>query len=302
MLAARLRRRYGRPHAAEEPAPLSLVLAILLSSAIPALAGALGPHQETGAEILARQRAADRVEGPRQPGPRFATPRAGLCSLAAVAGPRRRSRPVPPRRRSAGAARAPDPRASTSSAPVSPTRTLSRRTRWARSGRPSSSSASTGGCARFDKATGAADGGLNADTDVFFNSVRNSQPTYSPRVRYDRHLRAVVRDRPELRRDPFEQPCSRRRLRRRHDLLAATVWTFLLLRARPRQPGRRHRPFLRRRHARRRRERPCHRRQPLRLDGRLRGNERPRRPQERRRLRGQAGTSWPRAASSPIAT
>jgi hypothetical protein len=38
----------------------------------------------------------------------------------------------------------------------------------------------------FDKASGAADGVLNADMDVFFNSVRNNQSTSDPRVRYDR--------------------------------------------------------------------------------------------------------------------
>ena len=38
----------------------------------------------------------------------------------------------------------------------------------------------------FDKATGLADGGVNADLDVFFASVRNSEPTSEPRVRYDR--------------------------------------------------------------------------------------------------------------------
>ena len=34
--------------------------------------------------------------------------------------------------------------------------------------------------------TGSSDGGLNADMDVFFDSVRNNQPTSAPRVRFDR--------------------------------------------------------------------------------------------------------------------
>ncbi|MBX7245166.1 MAG: hypothetical protein K1X53_06685 [Candidatus Sumerlaeaceae bacterium] len=38
----------------------------------------------------------------------------------------------------------------------------------------------------FNKSTGAADGILNADTDVFFNSVRNGSGTSDPRIRYDR--------------------------------------------------------------------------------------------------------------------
>src|SRR5260221_7638109 len=38
----------------------------------------------------------------------------------------------------------------------------------------------------FDKTTGAADGVLNADPDVFFSSVRNGSSTSDPRIRYDR--------------------------------------------------------------------------------------------------------------------
>lgn len=38
----------------------------------------------------------------------------------------------------------------------------------------------------FNKTTGVADGVLNADTDVFFNSVRNGDFTSDPRIRYDR--------------------------------------------------------------------------------------------------------------------
>src|SRR5206468_12893417 len=38
----------------------------------------------------------------------------------------------------------------------------------------------------FDKTTGNPDGGLNADTDVFFATVRAGQATFAPRVRYDR--------------------------------------------------------------------------------------------------------------------
>ncbi|MFA7361610.1 MAG: T9SS type A sorting domain-containing protein [Candidatus Kapaibacterium sp.] len=38
----------------------------------------------------------------------------------------------------------------------------------------------------FNKSTGAADGIINASTDVFFNSVRNGSGTSDPRIRYDR--------------------------------------------------------------------------------------------------------------------
>jgi len=38
----------------------------------------------------------------------------------------------------------------------------------------------------FNKQTGAADGILNADMDVFFSSVRAGSPTTDPRIRYDR--------------------------------------------------------------------------------------------------------------------
>ena len=38
----------------------------------------------------------------------------------------------------------------------------------------------------FNKATGSADGVLNATTDTFFNSVRNSSGTSDPRIRFDR--------------------------------------------------------------------------------------------------------------------
>lgn len=43
-----------------------------------------------------------------------------------------------------------------------------------------------GRIASFNKSTGVADGVLNADIDVFFNSVRNSSGTSDPRIRYDR--------------------------------------------------------------------------------------------------------------------
>lgn len=38
----------------------------------------------------------------------------------------------------------------------------------------------------FNKTTGVADGALNVDTDVFFNSVINGSSTSDPRIRYDR--------------------------------------------------------------------------------------------------------------------
>jgi hypothetical protein len=156
-----------------------LLLATFLCSAIPAVGGVRNAYQETGAEIMERQGLADRTTGPRRQAPRFATPRrrsspssrSQAAAPAAVAAPSRRA-PQTLGVNFLGANLAdsnafpPDTMGA-----VGPTQFLV---------------GVNGRLRSFDKATGTADGGLNADTDVFFASVSNGQPTFSPRVRYDR--------------------------------------------------------------------------------------------------------------------
>jgi hypothetical protein len=161
-----------------------LLLATILATATPALADARSRYQETGAEIMARQQAADRIEGPRQPAPRFATPRRSfapsppsLASATFPAGAPAVARPSPRAPQTLGVnflganlmdsnAFPPDTMGA-----VGPTQFLV---------------GINGRLRSFDKSTGSTDGGLNADPDVFFDSVRNGQPTYSLRARYDR--------------------------------------------------------------------------------------------------------------------
>ncbi len=161
-----------------------LALAMVLSAGIPAFADTAAPYQETGASILARQKAAERVQGPRQAGPRFPSPRRGFApsahSPASAAFPPGSSPLAPP-----------SPRAPQTlgvnflGADLADSNALPPDTMGAVG--PSQFLVAVNGRLRsFDKATGASDGGLNADTDVFFTSVRNGGGTYSPRVRYDR--------------------------------------------------------------------------------------------------------------------
>src|SRR5512135_1396033 len=164
---------------------LSVVAAAVCLIGLPAaaaLGGTAGPFRESGAAIAQRQSIADGFQGPRAPSPYFPSPRrrtgspAALAPAAAAPAPRR-TRPASPAAQTLGVnflganladsnAYPPD-----TSGAVGPTQFLV---------------GVNGRLRTFDKATGSSDGGLNADTDVFFASVANGQPTFSPRVRYDR--------------------------------------------------------------------------------------------------------------------
>jgi hypothetical protein len=160
-----------------------MLLATLLCAPIPARGEARSPYQETGAEIMARQLLADRTAGQRQQPPRFTTlarrhsnaPHAPVP--AGVSAPARIAPPSPRAPQTLGINFLGADLADSNAFPpdtmgaVGPTQFLV---------------GVNGRLRTFDKATGSTDGGLNADTDVFFVSVRNSQPTFSPRVRYDR--------------------------------------------------------------------------------------------------------------------
>jgi hypothetical protein len=156
-----------------------LLLATLLSAAIPAFGEVRNPYQETGAEIMERQRLADRTAGPRRQAPRFATPRrrSAVSSRSQAASPAAVAAPSPRAPQTLGVNFLGANLADSNAFPpdtmgaVGPTQFLV---------------GVNGRLRSFDKATGTTDGGLNADTDVFFVSVRNGQPTFSPRVRYDR--------------------------------------------------------------------------------------------------------------------
>ena len=155
--------------------------AAALLAATATFAGTGSPYRETGGEILARQRAADRVQGPRPAPPRFPVRRRSPLSTP---------RSVPSRPAAGGVA-TPAPAASQSlgvsflGANLSDANTFPPDTSGAVG--PTQFLVGVNGRLRtFAKANGIADGALNADTDVFFASVANGQPTYAPRVRYDR--------------------------------------------------------------------------------------------------------------------
>jgi hypothetical protein len=155
--------------------------AAALLAASSALAGTGAPYRESGAGIMARQGLAERVQGPRPAPPRFAVrrrapssrPNAGSSRLASggVAAP------APAAAQSLGVGFLGADLADSGSFPpdtsgaVGPTQFLV---------------GVNGRLRTFDKTTGARDGVLNADPDVFFASVANGQPTYSLRVRFDR--------------------------------------------------------------------------------------------------------------------
>jgi hypothetical protein len=155
------------------------IAAILFAIGIPLPGQTAGPYQETGAQIMARQLVADLTQGPRQVKPRMAAPRQS-----------RAARPSPPPFAPPGSA-APSPGESQTlgvnflGANLADTNSFPPDTMGAAG--PSQFLVGVNGRIRsFSKATGSTDGGLNADMDVFFNSVRNGQPTSDPRVRYDR--------------------------------------------------------------------------------------------------------------------
>ena len=155
-----------------------LLLATVFFAAIPASAQ-VGPYRETGADIMARQRLADRTAGPRQQAPRFATPRRRppASSRPLAAAPASLAAPAPGAPQTLGINFLGANLADSNAFPPDTMGAVG----------PSQFLVGINGRLRsFDKTTGTTDGGLNADTDVFFVSVRNSQPTFSPRVRYDR--------------------------------------------------------------------------------------------------------------------
>ena len=155
------------------------IAAILFAIGIPLSGQTAGLYQETGAQIMARQSIADMMQGPRRMKPRLASPRQSPAS-----------------RPSAPAAVSPAHAASTPGEPqtlgvnflganLADTNAFPPDTMGAAG--PSQFLVGVNGRLRsFDKATGGSDGGLNADLDTFFTSVRNGQSTSEPRVRYDR--------------------------------------------------------------------------------------------------------------------
>jgi len=160
----------------------ALCLPAFLAAAAPSTAAT--PFQETGTEIAARQEASGRIARPPVLRPRFSSPR--------------RRAPGAPR---AGASASPTstvhtgPRGIGPSAPTLGVSFLGASLADSNAYPPDTSGAVgptqflvgvNGRLRTFAKTTGASDGGLNADTDVFFASVANGQPTFSPRVRYDR--------------------------------------------------------------------------------------------------------------------
>jgi hypothetical protein len=155
------------------------IAAILFSIGIPLSGQAVGPYQETGAQIQARQRIADLTQGPKRVKPRLAAPRQARAarSAASISAPPVDSVPSSGEPQTLGV--------NFLCANLADTNTYPPDTMGAAG--PSQFLVGVNSRIRsFDKVTGSSDGGLNADMDVFFNSVRNNQPTTSPRVRFDR--------------------------------------------------------------------------------------------------------------------
>jgi hypothetical protein len=161
---------------------VGLILVLGLAASAPAFAGS--PYQATVAEIMERQRLAPPPTGPQLQKPRLVAPRWNLPSNPAS--------PLAPTFPSSAAPVA-APKASAPQtlgvsflgATLADTNAFPPDTMGAAG--PTQFLVGINGRLRtFTKATGAADGVLDADMDVFFNSVRNGLPTSDPRVRYDR--------------------------------------------------------------------------------------------------------------------
>ncbi|MEX0878662.1 MAG: S-layer homology domain-containing protein [Thermoanaerobaculia bacterium] len=163
---------------------LGLFSALLLAADLSTAAESRTPYQRTVAEIMADQQTADLVAGPRQhPRARAAHRRDLAVNPASAFSPA-----FPP-----GEAAAPQP------SPAAP-QTIGVSFLGATAADTNAFPPDTMGAAgptqflvgvngrirTFAKSTGTADGVLNADMDTFFTSVRNGQPTSTPRVRYDR--------------------------------------------------------------------------------------------------------------------
>jgi hypothetical protein len=161
-----------------------LTLAAAVAFANPALGQASNPFQQTGTEIMANQRIAERVQGPRLLAPRFTRPRRGFApspqSPASAVFPPGAPAVAPPSPGSPQTLGVNFLGANLADSNAFPPDTMG-------AVGPVQFLVGVNGHLRtFDKATGTSDGGLNADLDVFFNLVRGGQPTFSPRVRYDR--------------------------------------------------------------------------------------------------------------------
>ncbi|HEY1434975.1 MAG TPA: IPT/TIG domain-containing protein [Thermoanaerobaculia bacterium] len=155
-----------------------LLATSLFAIALPAPAQ-VGPYQESGADLAARQHLADRTTGSRPRAPRFATPRRrpATASRPTASTPAAVAAPVPRAPQTLGVNFLGADLADSNAFPPDTMGAVG----------PSQFLVGINGRLRtFDKTTGTTDGGLNADPDVFFASVSNSQPTFSPRVRYDR--------------------------------------------------------------------------------------------------------------------
>ncbi len=155
------------------------IAAILFVIGIPLSGQTAGPYQETGAQIMSRQRIADLTQGPRQVKPRLVAPRQSRAARPSLpsSAPTANAAPSPGEPQTLGVNFLGANLADTNSFPPDTMGAAG----------PSQFLVGVNGRIRsFSKATGSTDGGLNADMDVFFNSVRNGQPTSDPRVRYDR--------------------------------------------------------------------------------------------------------------------
>jgi hypothetical protein len=150
------------------------VLAMCASAAV-----AADDYRRTVSEIAAAQSAAERVAGPRARAPRWIATRAHLATAPgatdAAASPN--AAPLPYAPQTLGV--------SFLAATSNETNAFPPDTMGAAG--PSQFLLGVNGRIRtFVKSTGNADGVLDADTDTFFDSVRNGQPTAYPRVRFDR--------------------------------------------------------------------------------------------------------------------
>ena len=155
------------------------IAAFLFAIGIPLSGQAANPFQETGAQILARQRVADMMPGPKHVKPRLASPRQRRTPRPAS------SLSAPPVNRALSAGEPQTLGINFLGANLADTNTYPPDTMGAAG--PSQFLVGVNSRIRtFNKVSGSTDGGLNADMDVFFNSVRNGQGTSEPRVRYDR--------------------------------------------------------------------------------------------------------------------
>jgi hypothetical protein len=161
-----------------------ITLALTLAFVVSAPVFGASPYQATVSEIMEQQRLAALQVGPRPQKPRLSAPRRDLPLNPAS--PDSATLPATAAPIAAPSASAPQTLGvSFLGATLADTNSFPPDTMGAAG--PTQFLVGVNGRIRtFDKSSGTADGVLNADMDVFFNSVRNSQPTSDPRVRYDR--------------------------------------------------------------------------------------------------------------------